>query len=131
MINEQSQQATPQPLPMKGEQQDIFISIDTTIRTERLYVNVGLQRQDICDKFSISRHALNDLLSEYTDGLSFPQYINNIRLEKALSLLRDNPEMTVSAIASEVGFMPANFREQFKRRYGVTPAEFQKLRKKM
>ena len=131
MINEQSQQATPQPLPMKGEQQDIFISIDTTIRTERLYVNVGLQRQDICDKFSISRHALNDLLSEYTDGLSFPQYINNIRLEKALSLLRDNPEMTVSAIASEVGFTPANFREQFKRRYGVTPAEFQKLRKKM
>ena len=131
MINEQSQQATPQPLPMKGEQQDIFISIDTTIRTERLYVNVGLQRQDICDKFSISRHALNDLLSQHTDGLSFPQYINNIRLEEALCLLRDNPEMTVSAIASEVGFMPANFREQFKRRYGVTPAEFQKLRKKM
>ena len=131
MINEQSQQATPQPLPMKGEQQDIFISIDTTIRTERLYVNVGLQRQDICDKFSISRHALNDLLSEHTDGLSFPQYINNIRLEEALCLLRDNPEMTVSAIASEVGFTPANFREQFKRKYGVTPAEYQKLREKM
>ena len=131
MINEQSQQLAPQALPMKEEQTDVFLSVDTAIRTERLFANVGLQRQDICDKFSISRHALNDLLSEHTDGLSFPQYINNIRLEEALCLLRDNPEMTVSAIASEVGFMPANFREQFKRRYGVTPAEFQKLRKKM
>ena len=104
-----------------------FFDIDSAIRTERLYANMGLQRQDICDRFGISRHALNDLLTTYADGLSFPQYVNNIRLEEALRLLRDAPSKTLSAIATEIGFTPANLREQFKRKYGITPAEYRRI----
>ena len=104
----------------------LFEHIDTAIRSEHLYANVGLQRQDICDHFNINRHTLNDLLAEYTDGLSFPQYINTIRLEEVLRLLRDEPERNVSSIAAEVGFTPANLREQFKRKYGITPVEYRK-----
>ena len=103
---------------------ELFEHIDTAIRSERLYTNIGLQRQDICDRFNISRHTLNDLLSDYTGGLSFPQYVNIIRLEEALRLLRDEPDKIISAIASEVGFSSANLREQFKRKYGMTPAEY-------
>ena len=103
---------------------ELFKHIDTAIRSERLYANIGLQRQDICDRFNISRHTLNDLLSNYTGGLSFPQYVNIIRLEEALRLLRDEPDKIISAIASEVGFSSANLREQFKRKYGMTPAEY-------
>ena len=112
------------PEPVKNGNSDLFNDIDTTIRNEQLYKNVNLQRQDICDRFSISRHTLNDLLAEHTNGLSFPQYVNNIRLEAALRLLRDEPTKTVSAIATEVGFTPANLREQFKRKYGMTPADY-------
>ena len=103
---------------------ELFEHIDTAIRSERLYANVGLQRQDICDHFNISRHTLNDLLAEFTGGLSFPQYVNNLRLEETLRLLRDDPDKTISAIATEVGFSSANLREQFKRKYGMTPAEY-------
>ena len=103
---------------------ELFEHIDTAIRSERLYTNIGLQRQDICDRFNISRHTLNDLLSDHTGGLSFPQYVNIIRLEEALRLLRDEPDKIISAIASEVGFSSANLREQFKRKYGMTPAEY-------
>ena len=67
---------------------------------------------------------MNDQLAEHANGLSFPQYVNNIRLEVALRLLHDDPAKTISAIASAVGFSPANLREQFKRKYGVTPAEY-------
>lgn len=110
---------------------ELFKHIDATIRAESLYVNIGLQRQDICDRFGINRHMLNDLLTEHTGGLSFPQYVNTIRLEEALHLLRDEPAKPLSAIASEVGFTPANFREQFKRKYGMTPGEYQKQQAKM
>ena len=112
------------PEPVKNDNSDLFNDIDTAIRNEQLYKNVNLQRQDICDRFSISRHTLNDLLAEHTNGLSFPQYVNNIRLEAALRLLRNEPTKTVSAIATEVGFTPANLREQFKRKYGMTPADY-------
>jgi AraC-like DNA-binding protein len=105
-------------------QSSIFNDIDAAIRSEQLYKNVNLQRQDICNHFGISRHTLNNLLAENAGGLSFPQYVNNIRLEVALRLLREDPAKTISAIATEVGFSPANLREQFKRKYGMTPAEY-------
>ena len=124
----------PEPEPEEDEPEDqsddepdniaLFDDIDAAIHQEQLYKNVNLQRQDICERFGISRHTLNDILSKHTKGLSFPQYVNNIRLEEALRLLRDEPAKTVSVIANEVGFTPANLREQFKRKYGMTPLEF-------
>ena len=128
MINEQISEPLSLISTRKGTEAEasIFNTIDAAIRTERLYANFNLQRQDICDRFNIGRHALNDLLTEYADGQSFPQYINTIRLEEVLRLLRNEPGMTISAIADEVGFTPANLREQFKRKYGMTPAEYRR-----
>ena len=126
MINEQISEPLMPLTSCKAAEDEasVFKSIDAAIRSERLYTNIGLQRQNICDRFGISRHALNDLLTEYADGQSFPQYINTIRLSEALRLLHDEPVKTVSTIANEVGFTPANFREQFKRKYGITPADY-------
>ncbi len=107
-----------------SESAALFKHIDQTIRSEQLYRNVNLQRQDICERFNISRHMLNDILAEHTGGLSFPQYVNTIRLEETLRLLRDEPATTISAIATHAGFTPANLREQFKRKYGMTPVEY-------
>ena len=103
---------------------DEFANIDQAIRTERLYKEFNLQRQDICNRFGINRHTLNDMLTQYTDGLSFPRYINAIRLEESLRLLHDAPSLTIAAIAKAVGFSPSNFREQFKQKYGMTPQEY-------
>ena len=114
--------ASPKEVPK--ENSDEFANIDHTIRTEHLYKDFNLQRQDICDRFGINRHTLNDMLTQHTDGLSFPQYINAIRLEESLHLLHNEPGLTISAIAKAVGFSPSNFREQFKQKYGMTPQEY-------
>ncbi|MBQ7622742.1 MAG: AraC family transcriptional regulator [Bacteroidales bacterium] len=103
---------------------EMFDLIDGTIRNEKLYTDVKLQRQDIVDRFNISRHSMNDLFSAYADGLSFTAYINNLRLQDAIRLLQEEPELSISEIAAAVGFTPANFREQFKRQYGMTPTEY-------
>ena len=103
---------------------DFFKEIDSVIRNERLYANVDLMREDVMKRFGISRHRLNDLLNEYAGGLSFPQYINNIRVEEAQELIVHHPEMSITEIAFEVGFTPPNLRDQFKRRYGMTPTEY-------
>jgi len=76
------------------------------------------------DRFDISRRSLNGLLSAYAGGQSFTAYINGLRLEDALRLLQEKPELSLRDIAEAVGFTPANFREQFKRQYGMTPTEY-------
>jgi len=104
--------------------QDLFKKISTTIRNERLYADIDLMREDIMKRFGIGRHRLNDLLSTYADGMSFPQFINAIRMEEAYILLSDHPEMTIAEVARQVGFTAPNLREQFKRCYGITPMEY-------
>ena len=103
---------------------DLFRTVDRTIREERLYTSASLQRQDVLDRFGISRRTLSDLLAAYAGGQSFTVYINTMRLQDALNLLQDNPEMSLTDIAEKVGFSPATFRDQFKRQFGMTPTEY-------
>ena len=103
---------------------DLFKTIDTVIREECLYAKANLMREDIMKRFKIGRHHLNDQLNTFADGMSFPQYINSIRMEIAYDLLTNHPEMRIADIALEVGFTAPNLREQFKRCYGITPAEY-------
>ncbi len=105
---------------------DLFETIDTTIRKERLYADVNLMREDVMKRFRIGRHHLNNLLNLHTNGMTFPQYINAIRMEKIQELISQHPEMTLTDMASEVGFTTPNLREQFKRKYGMTPKEYRK-----
>ena len=107
-----------------GPDESLFRQIDTAIREERLYASANLQRQDILDRWSLRRQTLNELLSAYAGGDSFPAYINSIRLEEAVHQLRENPERTLLAIAESTGFTAANFRLQFKQRFGMTPQEY-------
>ena len=124
MIDEQtkaqeaSQSSTPAPDPA------LFKTIDRTIREERLYKNPNLQRQDILERFDISRRTLNDLLAAYSGGQSLTSYINAMRLQDAVLLLKEEPEMSLTDIAESVGFTPATLRDQFKRQFGMTPTEY-------
>ena len=122
MINEQAElqkaSSTPAPNP------ELFNRIDGTIRAEKIYANESLQRQDILDRFGISRRTLNELLAVHAGGQSFTAYINAMRLEDAVRLLHDESELSITEIAENVGFTPSTFRDQFKRRFGMTPTEY-------
>ena len=106
----------------------LFATLDTAIRSERLYANPTFQRQDACEYFNLRREVLNQLLANYADGLSFPSYINGIRLSEACRLLREQPPMTVNAIAEAVGLTPRNLRRLFVEQYGMTPTEYRSSR---
>ncbi|MBR4827037.1 MAG: AraC family transcriptional regulator [Bacteroidales bacterium] len=124
MIDEQAKAQDARQLNAPAPDPDIFRKIDKTIREERMYTNPNLQRQDILDRFGISRRTLSDIMSAYADGQSFTTYINAMRLQDAVHLLKEEPEMSLTDIAENVGFTPATFRDQFKRQFGMTPTEY-------
>ena len=57
-------------------------------------------------------------------GTPSPAYINEMRMQDALRMLENEPDVSIGLIADAVGFTPANFREQFKKEYGMTPTEY-------
>ena len=101
-----------------------FRHIDSTIRSERLYADPLLQRQTILDHFGLKKEELTQILNNYAGGLSFPNYINTLRLEDACRLLREQPNATINSIAEQVGLTPRNFRRLFTDRYAMTPTEY-------
>ena len=57
-------------------------------------------------------------------------YERGVIAQKNQALARMINEKTIGDIAESVGFTMANFRIQFKQRYGMTPAEFREAQDK-
>ena len=63
-------------------------------------------------------------------GVGFNEYINNVRLQKAEFMLRNEAGKSVSEIAFACGFNDSNyFSFRFKRAYGFSPVSLRKLSK--
>ncbi len=78
---------------------------------------------DACRKKSDDEHWLQYAIERAELSRSHSMETEALRME-ALHLIRKEPDTPVSAIAEAVGFTPANFREQFKREFGMTPTEY-------
>lgn len=73
-------------------------------------------------QLGISRPQLYRKITELT-GRSPNQFLRDIRLRKALALIREN-KYNVSEIAYEVGFgNPSYFTKRFQEKYGVSPSK--------
>lgn len=112
------------PDPQAESYREAYQNILRTVYQERLYADQQMDRDTFAARMNISRHTLNRILLTNTNGQSFPQWLNSIRIEKASELLLNEPDKPVSLVANEVGLSPNNFHRLFRLRYGVTPNEY-------
>ncbi len=100
-------------------------------RLERLntvleYIQINYQRQisnqELAEVIHLSEDRFNHLFKE-SMGMSPLQYMNELRLKKAMGLLKKR-EYTMAEIADQVGFTDYNhFGRQFRKYYGGSPSE--------
>lgn len=120
-FNEVTPIATPQEATISQRDEAFLIKLNELIRN-------NLETEDISidfltDHMAMSRASLYNKVKILT-GLGVNDYINRIRIEKAVELLTytDKP---INDIASEVGFTyPRYFSTLFKKIKGVTPTQF-------
>lgn len=86
---------------------------------------INLSVGELADRFSCSRRHLNRLFHQHF-GLSVATLRMEMRLLKAMSLLRD-PDAKVINVAEECGFNHLGlFNTCFKRRFGASPGQWRK-----
>ena len=57
-------------------------------------------------------------------GKNVPAYITQLRMEKAMRLLRESPDSLIGEIAEQCGFQDvAYFSRVFRQYYGMTPTQ--------
>lgn len=84
-----------------------------------------ISNQELADVIHLSEDRFNHLFKE-SMGMSPLQYMNELRLKKAMGLLKKK-EYSVAEIADKVGFTDYNhFGRQFRKYYGCAPSEIWK-----
>lgn len=103
---------------------ELWEEIDRDIVNNRLYLDHDFTRATVMAKYRIPKNMFASVFKDNT-GTSFTRYINNLRLEHSVALMREKPYFTISAIASESGFPnPSTFYRLFYERFSMTPSEY-------
>ena len=95
------------------------------------YIHQNYQRDvslyDLATYMNMSQAYVSRLFKKLT-GCNFKDYLAKIRIEKATSLLVENPFTSISEIASMVGYNNAKpFTALFNKTVGVSPSEYRKM----
>jgi len=78
--------------------------------------------EQLAEKISTSPRHLTRLFKE-TTGITITQYLEKLRIEHAVRLLKENNK--VEMIASECGFQSTNqLRNLFKKHTGLVPSDY-------
>ena len=104
---------------------ELFEFLRVVIVGEQLYLNPMFERQQLIDRFGLSKENIGAAFARGSRFASLPGYINECRLDYAAGLLSIHPEMSVAEVATESGFTNASvFTRNFKQRFALTPTEF-------
>ena len=99
--------------------------IQSSIEYIKEHFQKPLTLSELGERFYFSPNYLSALIKSRT-GVPFKQYLQTLRMDAAVTLLRDSDEK-VSDISQEVGFAdPAYFNRIFKKQFGISPDSYRR-----
>ena len=125
-----------QPVDQPEEDQDqpddkgiylsnLYVEIVRRIGSGKLYLNPLFSQQNLCDNMNRSQRYVSLALSE-VGKTSFPNLVNNFRVNEARRLIADSPHLPLTEIMENTGFgSRQSFYRHFKQATGFSPSEFQ------
>ncbi len=116
-------QVKPEELKQGDEHTEDFVKqLIKNIESHLDDTDYGVEQlsQDMCmSRMSLYRKA------QTICGLSPNEFIKDVRLKKAATILQKHPDITITTLASKVGFAtPKYFSKCFKEKFGVLPSQY-------
>ena len=119
--------ATEQPeTPLESMSSEVlFAHIRQTIVRDQLFLNPTFDRQTAIDRFHLSKERIGAAFAQGSNYASITDFINECRLEYAVTLLSDQSSLPITQVAQASGFSDANyFGRKFKARFGLSPTDY-------
>jgi two-component system response regulator YesN len=90
---------------------------------ETCYMRQELNLYQVAMHFGVTENYIYQFFKEFI-GVSFAEYLENIRIQKACNLL-SNTDIAVKKVAQMVGYSSdSSFRRAFKRLLGIAPTQY-------
>ena len=107
------------------KEKQLFTALENLMMEQHLYRRQGLNKKQLADALNSNSAYLSQAVNANT-GQSLINYINNYRIDEAISLLSDMKHNTpIKAIAQDVGFTSLSvFYRTFNDKMGMSPAKY-------
>lgn len=104
----------------------LFNRLDNLMKECKLFHDPHLTRDMLVEKLGVNKNKLSEAIMVATKG-SLVDYITKLRLQEALLLINDNPDMPLNEVSDRVGFGTySTFYRSFYKEYDVKPTEYKK-----
>ena len=108
---------------------NLYLDVLKRIERDKLYLNPTFSLLELSEKMNRSSRYVSQALGE-VGKISFPNLVNNFRINEARRLIADNPNITVIELMEKTGFgSRQSFNRNFKTATGFTPSEYQERAK--
>ena len=115
----------------EAENKKIFKDLNRIVVQDQLYLSPELSREDLAQIVHLNNARFARMIKENT-GTNFNGYVNELRINYAIKLLKRHPNYTIRAIADEAGFTSTPILySMFKKKTGMTPYEFKKAQESL
>ena len=103
----------------------LFLYLRDLIENEKLFLQPDFSRQSLIDRTGLSKERIGAAFSQGSDSVSLPAYVRELRLDYAVSMMNNQPDLNVEQVSQASGFTSADtFTRNFRAKYGMTPTTY-------
>jgi len=107
-----------------------FMRMESMIVEKQMFLNPELLREDILKATGIGKNSLVPIIRKYTGCINLNDYINRLRVEHAVKMIKENTLFTMDSIAGASGFNSrSTFYRVFQNVFGMTPSQYLETQK--
>lgn len=101
----------------------LYDRVNHEIVSRRLFLSPDFSKKELLKEIHIPANKFSLLFRQYA-GCNFTQYVQCLRLDHAVCLMKEHPSWTLDAVARESQMSKSMFYDLFMKKYGLTPADY-------
>lgn len=124
-LSNDSKYSTVNPQPSTLSDAELFDYLRDLIEREQLFLDPNFERQTLVAHTGVSKERIGAAFAQAKGYERLTTLVRELRLDYAVRLMNEHPEMAVEDIARGSGFLRADtFATSFRAKYGMTPTAY-------
>ena len=109
--------------------EQLSLCLRDLIENERLFLQPEFGRQTLIDRTGLSKDRIGAAFAQGSESNSLPAYVRELRLDYAVRLMNEQPDIAVEQVSQASGFTNADtFTRNFRAKYGMTPTAYKQIK---
>ena len=105
--------------------EQLFLCLRDLIENEHLFLQPDFGRQTLMEHTGLSKECIGAAFAQGSESSSLPAYVRELRLDYAIRLMNNQPDISIDTVSQGSGFTSADtFTRNFRAKYGMTPTAY-------